>query len=75
MDQVMKMFARALEAKLESNVAIDDMQFTPVSDVVEALLVQYSRLGMCWKSPCKQNFLWTAFVDLEKAFSKVPRRY
>src|SRR3989442_3743511 len=70
LDHVLKVLERVLEARLRKTVKIDDMQFrfSPGKGTTDAIFivrhVQEKLLG-------KQE-LWMAFVDLEKAFDRVP---
>ena len=72
LDHVLKVLERVLEARLRKTVKIDDMQFgfSPGKGTTDAIFivwqVQEKLLG-------KQKELWMAFVDLEKAFDRVPR--
>src|SRR5437867_12762747 len=71
-EHVLKVLKRVLEARLRKTVKIDDMQFgfSPDKGTTDAIFivrqVQEKLLG-------KQKALWMAFVDLEKAFDRVPR--
>src|SRR6184192_2373037 len=71
LDHVLKVLERVLEARLRKTVKIDDMQFgfSPGKGTTDAIFilrqVQEKFLG-------KQKELWMAFVDLEKAFDRVP---
>src|SRR3954465_12643647 len=72
LDHVLKVWERVFEARLRKTVKIDDMQFgfSPGKGTTDAIFivrqVQEKLLG-------KQKELWMAFVDLEKAFDRVPR--
>ena len=72
LDHVLKVLERVLEARLRKTVKIDDMQFgfSPGKGTTDAIFivrqVEEKLLG-------KQKELWMAFVDLEKAFDRVPR--
>src|SRR5437899_2557988 len=72
LDHVLKVLERVVEARLRKTVKIDDMQFgfSSGKGTTDAIFivrqVQEKLLG-------KQRELWMAFVDLEKAFDRVPR--
>jgi len=72
LDQVMKIMERIIERKVRKRVQIDDMQFgfRPGRGTIDAIFIvrqmQEKYLG-------KKKDLWMAFVDLEKAFDRVPR--
>src|SRR4051812_42115154 len=72
LDHVLKVLERVLEARLRKTVKIDDMQFgfSPGKGTTDAIFivrqVQEKFLG-------KQKEVWIAFVNLEKAFDRVPR--
>ena len=71
LDHAMKLFERVIEEKVRSRVCFDDMQFgfskgkgtTDAIFIVRQLQERYL---------CKKKELWMAFVDLEKAFDRVP---
>src|SRR5213083_2117349 len=71
LEHVLKVLERVVEARLRKTVKIDDMQFgfCPGKGTTDAIFivrqVQEKFLG-------KQKELWMAFVDLEKAFDRVP---
>src|SRR3989442_14280020 len=71
LEHVLKVLERGIEARLRKNVKIDEMQFgfSPGKGTTDAIFivrqVQEKFLG-------KQKELWMAFVDLEKAFDRVP---
>ena len=72
LEHVMKILERVIEGRVKEIVKIDDMQFgfmtgkgtTDAIFIVRQLQEKY--LG-------KKKDLWMAFVDLEKAFDRVPR--
>jgi len=72
LDQVMKVFERVLEMRLRDRVKIDDMQFgfCPGKGTIDAIFVIRQVHEMFLEN---KKDLWIAFVDLEKAFDRVPR--
>lgn len=72
LEHAMKVFERVIEARLREKVDIDDMQFgfragkgtTDAIFIVRQLQEKYLE---------KKKELWMAFIDLEKAFDRVPR--
>jgi hypothetical protein len=72
LDHVMKVFERVLEERLRRKVSIDDMQFgfRPGSGTTDAIFIIRQ---VQEKFLAKNKELWIAFVDLEKAFDRVPR--
>ena len=72
LEQVMKVIERVLEKIIRERIAIDDMQFgfMPGRGTTDAIFIlrqmQEKYLG-------KNKTLYIAFVDLEKAFDRVPR--
>src|ERR1700757_4857647 len=72
LDQVMKVFKRVIEKKVRDKVELDKMQFgfragrgtTDAIFVVRQMQERFLEKG---------KDLWMAFVDLEKAFDRVPR--
>ena len=72
LDQVMKVFERVIESRLRSRVSIDDMQFgfSSGKGTVDAIFIIRQ---VQEKFLDKKKELWLAFVDLEKAFDRVPR--
>ena len=72
LDHAMKVMERVFETRVRNRVKIDEMQFgfrvgkgtTDAIFIVQQLQEKY--LGM-------KEELWMAFVDLEKAFDRVPR--
>src|SRR3989442_518921 len=71
LEHVLKVLERVIEARLRKTVKVDEMQFgfSPGKGTTDAIFivrqVQEKFLG-------KQKDLWMAFVDLEKAFDRVP---
>ena len=72
LDQVMKVMERVIEKRVRSIVLIDKMQFgfRPGRGTTDAIFIvrqlQEKYLG-------RKRELWMAFLDLEKAFDRVPR--
>ena len=72
-DQVMKVIERVIDKLLRERIDIDEMQFgfVPGCGTTDAIFLlrqlQEKYLG-------KRKNLYLAFVDLEKAFDRVPRR-
>ena len=72
MDQVLKVLERVLENQIRSEIYTDDMQFgfMPGRETIDPIFIlrkmQEKYLG-------KNKKLYFAFVDLEKAFDRVPR--
>ena len=72
-DQVMKVIERVIDKLLRERIDIDEMQFgfVPGRGTTDAIFLlrqlQEKYLG-------KRKNLYLAFVDLEKAFDRVPRR-
>src|SRR5213083_131660 len=72
LEHVLKVLERVIEARLRKTVKIDEMPFgfCPGKGTTDAIFivrqVQEKFLG-------KQKEMWMAFVDLEKAFDRVPR--
>ena len=72
LEHVMKLFERIIEVRIRGMVCIDSMQFgfmkgrgtTDVVFIVRQLQEKYL---------AKNRDLWMAFIDLEKAFDRVPR--
>lgn len=73
LEHTMKVFERIIEQKIREDVDIDDMQFgfMPGKGTMDAIFIarqlQERYLG-------KKKKLYFAFVDLEKAFDRVPRK-
>ncbi|HXJ94687.1 MAG TPA: reverse transcriptase domain-containing protein [Terriglobia bacterium] len=72
LDQVMKVLERVIEKRLRDKVQIDNMQFgfRPGRGTTDAIFIVRQ---MQEKFLAKRKELWMAFVDLEKAFDRVPR--
>ena len=72
LDHVMKVFERVIDKKIRSIVKLDDMQFgfTPGKSTTDAIFIVRQ---IQEKFISKKKDLWMAFVDLEKAFDRVPR--
>jgi hypothetical protein len=72
LDQGMKVFERVMETKIRKRVNIDGMQFgfTPGKGTTDAIFIVRQ---IQEKFLAKKKELWMAFVDLEKAFDRVPR--
>ena len=68
----MKVLERVLERRLREKVTIDGMQFRlmPGKGTTDAIFVVRQ---MQEKFLAKKRALFFAFVDLEKAFDRVPR--
>jgi hypothetical protein len=72
LEHAMKVFERVIETRIRKAVKIDDMQFgfqsgkgtTDATFIVRQLQEKYM---------AAKKDLWLAFVDLEKAFDRVPR--
>lgn len=72
LEHAMKVFERVIERRLRSTVQIDEMQFgfRPGRGTTDAIFVVRQ---LQEKYMEKKKDLWMAFVDLEKAFDRVPR--
>jgi len=73
LDHVMKVFERVLEERLRRKVSIDDMQFgfRPGRGTTDAIfIIRQVQEKFLAKN---KELWWIAFVDLEKAFDRVPR--
>ena len=72
LDQVMKVFERVMESKIRSRVSINEMQFgfSPGKGTTDPIFIIRQ---VQEKFLEKKKELWIAFVDLEKAFDRVPR--
>ena len=71
LDQVMKVFESVIEGKLRKRVNIDEMQsgFCPGKGTTDAIFI----IRQVQEKFLEKKDLWIAFVDLEKAFDRVPR--
>ena len=72
LDQVIKILERVLEKIIMERVTLDEMQFgfRPGRGTIDVIFIVRQ---MQEKFLAKKNELWMAFVDLEKAFDRVPR--
>jgi hypothetical protein len=68
----MKLFERIIEKKVRMRVEVDDMQFgfRPGRGTTDAIFIVRQMQERFLE---KKKELWMAFVDLEKAFDRVPR--
>jgi len=72
LEQAMKVFERVLERRIRKQVSIDEMQygFMPGKGTTDAIFIVRQ---LQEKHRAKKKHLYYAFVDLEKAFDRVPR--
>jgi hypothetical protein len=72
LDHTMKVFERVIEKRIRDRVTLDQMQFgfQPGKGTMDAIFIVRQ---LQEKYLCKNKELWMAFVDLEKAFDRVPR--
>ena len=72
LDQVMKILERIIERLIRENVNIDDMQFRFMKGrgTIDAI---FTVRQLQEKYLQKHKKLYFAFIDLEKAFDRVPR--
>ena len=72
LEQPMKMLERVLETRIRCQVSIDNMQFgfIPGKGTTDAIFIMQQ---VQEKHQAKKKKLYYAFVDLEKAFDRVPR--
>jgi hypothetical protein len=72
LDQVMKVLERVIERRVRDSVEIDNMQFgfSPGRGTTDAIFIVRQ---VQEKYLAKKQEVWMAFVDLEKAFDRVPR--
>jgi hypothetical protein len=68
---VLKALERVIEDRVRKIVKIDDMQFGFMKGrwTTDAIFI----VRQLQKFLAKKKYLWMAFVDLEKAFDRVPR--
>ena len=73
LEQAMKVYERVLDARIRQQVDIDAMQcgFMPGKGTTDAIFVVRQ---MQEKHLAKKKDLYFAFIDLEKAFDRVPRK-
>ena len=72
LEQPMKVFERVLEKRIRCQVSIDNMQFgfMPGKGTTDAIFIMRQ---VQEKHQAKKKKLYYVFVDLEKAFDRVPR--
>ena len=72
LEHAMKVFERVIEARLREKVDIDDIQFGFMEgkSTTDAIFIVRK---LQEKHLEKKRELWMAFIDLEKAFDRVPR--
>lgn len=72
LEHVMKVLERIVEARVRKMVKIDSMQFgfMPGRGTTDAIFIVRQ---LQEKYLAKKKDLWMAFIDLEKAFDRVPR--
>ena len=72
LEQPMKVLERVLENKIRCQVSIDNMQFgfMPGKETTDAIVIMRQ---VQEKHQTKKKKLYYPFVDLEKAFDRVPR--
>jgi len=72
LDHAMKVFEKIIEKRVRSQVELDDMQFgfSPGKGTTDAIFIVRQ---LQEKFLSKNKEVWMAFVDLEKAFDRVPR--
>jgi hypothetical protein len=72
LEHPMKVFERVMETRLRQVLCIDEMQFgfTPGRGTTDAVFILRQ---LQERYLVKKRDLWMAFVDLEKAFDRVPR--
>jgi hypothetical protein len=72
LEQPMKVLERVVERRIRNIVRIDEMQFgfTPGRGTTDAIFIVRQVQERLLE---KKKGLWMAFVDLEKAFDRVPR--
>jgi len=72
LEHAMKVFERVLDARIREQVKLDDMQFgfTPGKGTTDAIFIVRQMIERFKEKGKKLNL---AFVDLEKAYDRVPR--
>ena len=72
LEHAMKVFERVIEKRVRAIVKLDEMQFgfSPGKGTIDAIFIVRQ---LQEKYLSKNKELWMAFVDLEKAFDRVPR--
>lgn len=72
LDQVHKILERVIEARIRNRVNLDEMQFgfRPGRGTTDAIFIVRQ---VQEKFLAKHKEVWMAFIDLEKAFDRVPR--
>ena len=72
LEQLMKVIERVLEKRIRCQVSIDNMQFgfMPGKGTTDAIFIMRQ---VQEKHQAKKKKLYYAFMDLEKAFDRVPR--
>lgn len=72
LEHAMKVFERVIEARVRKIVKIDSMQFgfMPGRGTTDAIFIVRQ---LQEKYLARKKELWMAFIDLEKAFDRVPR--
>ena len=72
LEQPMKVFGRVLEKRIRCRVSIDNMQFgfMPGKGTTDAMFIMQQ---VHEKHKAKKKKLYYAFVELDKAFDRVPR--
>ena len=71
LEHVMKILERVVETRVRRIVKIDDMQFGFMAGKVTTDAIFIVRQPQ-EKYLAKKTDLWMAFIDLEKAFDRVP---
>ena len=74
LEHVMKVLERIVETQIRSSIKIDDMQcgFMPGRGITDAIFIVRQ---LQEKFLAENKNLYLAFVDLEKAFDRVPRQF
>ena len=73
LEHSMKLFERVIEQHIRAVISMDDMQFgfMPGKGTMEAIFIIRQ---VQEKYLAKHQDLYLAFIDLEKAFDRVPRK-